>query len=106
MTECASNFQAPVGWSRARAGPTPPLDRRLREWRIAPPRSATRYFDSTFATISPMLDHVAMLSIVTCGPLAGGSAGTSTPAQAPTEARPASGELATADPGARIYNVN
>jgi mono/diheme cytochrome c family protein len=42
-------------------------------------------------------DHVAMLSIVTCGALAGCSAGTSTPA---------SRGLATADAGARIYNGN
>jgi mono/diheme cytochrome c family protein len=53
-----------------------------------------------------MVDHAAMLSIVTCGVLAGCSAGTSTPSQALTEARPASRGLATADSGARIYNGN
>jgi mono/diheme cytochrome c family protein len=45
-----------------------------------------------------------MLSIVTCGALAGCSGGTSTPSQAPTETRAASRELAAADAGARIYN--
>jgi mono/diheme cytochrome c family protein len=53
-----------------------------------------------------MVGHVAMLSIVTCGVLAGCSAGTSTPSQALTEARPAPRGLATADTGARIYNGN
>src|SRR5437762_3134073 len=52
-----------------------------------------------------MYDHIAMLSIVTCGFLAGCSAG-STPSQAPTEARPASRGPAAADTGARIYNGN
>jgi mono/diheme cytochrome c family protein len=47
-----------------------------------------------------------MLSIVTTGALAGCSAGTSTPSQALTEARPASRGLAAADAGARIYNGN
>jgi mono/diheme cytochrome c family protein len=47
-----------------------------------------------------------MLSIVTCGALAGCSGGTSTPPQALTEARPASRGFATADTGARIYNGN
>ena len=53
-----------------------------------------------------MYDHVLKLSIVTCGALAACSAGTPTPSQAPTEARPASRGLATADTGARIYNGN
>jgi mono/diheme cytochrome c family protein len=53
-----------------------------------------------------MYAHVLKLSIVTCGALAACSAGTSTPSQAPTEARPASRGLAAADPGARIYNGN
>lgn len=53
-----------------------------------------------------MYAHVLKLSVVTCGALAACSAGTSTPSQAPTEARPASRELAAADPGARIYNGN
>ena len=53
-----------------------------------------------------MYDHIAMLSIVTCGFLAGCSSG-STPSQAPTEAPPASrGPAAAADSGARIYNGN
>ena len=52
-----------------------------------------------------MYDHIAMLSIVTCGLLAGCSAD-STPSQGPTEARPASGGLAAADAGARIYDGN
>jgi mono/diheme cytochrome c family protein len=47
-----------------------------------------------------------MLSIVTCGALAGCSAGTSTPSQALTEARPTSRGLDAADAGARIYNGN
>jgi mono/diheme cytochrome c family protein len=47
-----------------------------------------------------------MLSIVTCGALAGCSAGTSSPSQALTEARPASRGLDAADAGARIYNGN
>jgi len=47
-----------------------------------------------------------MLSIVTCGALAGCSAGTSTPSQALTDARPASRGLAMADAGARIYDGN
>ena len=51
-----------------------------------------------------MYDHIAMLSIMTCGALAGCSAGTSTPSQALTETRPASRGLATADAGVRIYN--
>jgi mono/diheme cytochrome c family protein len=47
-----------------------------------------------------------MLFIVTCGALAGCSAGAPTPSQALTDARPASRELATADAGARIYDGN
>jgi mono/diheme cytochrome c family protein len=53
-----------------------------------------------------MYVHIAMLSIVTCGALAGCSAGTSAPAEALAEARPASQGPATADTGARIYNGN
>jgi len=53
-----------------------------------------------------MSAHVLKLSIVTYGALAACSAGTSTPSQAPTEARPASRGLATAETGARIYNGN
>ena len=53
-----------------------------------------------------MYDHIAMFAIVTCGALAGCSAGTSTPPQALTEARPASQGLPTAGTGARIYNGN
>jgi mono/diheme cytochrome c family protein len=52
-----------------------------------------------------MYDYVAMLSIVTCGFLAGCSAG-STPPQALTEARPVAPGLAAADTGARIYDGN
>jgi len=47
-----------------------------------------------------------MLSIATCGALAGCSGGTSAPAQVPTETGPASQGSATADMGARIYNGN
>ena len=47
-----------------------------------------------------MYNHIAMLAIVTCGFLAGCSAG-STPSQALTDAGRGTG---TADAGARIYN--